>query len=131
MIEKRQLSRHNQVSDKKFGLTMAAICLLAFVWLFIRNEIVSIYLLIAAGLLSLIAFVTPSWLSPLNKVWFYVGYVLQRLVSPIILGFMFFGLLWPAGQLRKLFSGSKKKQINANSYWIPSEKPSDPFKHMY
>jgi hypothetical protein len=68
----------------------------------------------------------PRSLAPLNRAWFRLGLVLNRIVSPIVMGGLFFCALVPIGwYLRK--SGkdllSLKLDRNATTYWIERNPP--------
>ncbi len=109
-------------SNKKFGLLFAAIFFAFSVYADFKQEsilTVSSYLLV--GLLFLAAsFFYQNLLSPLNKAWFMLGLALGKVVSPIVLGIIFFGLLTPISLIAKLMGRDelKLKRSNTTSYWV-------------
>ena len=44
----------------------------------------------------------PKILAPLNRLWFLFGLLLHKIVTPIIMGILFFGLITPVGFLMRL-----------------------------
>ena len=76
----------------------------------------------ACGLLSL---TNPQVLAPLNKAWFYLGRWLGKIVSPIVLGIIFLGILTPVSILTRLFGRDelRLKRRATNSYWIDRTSP--------
>ena len=75
-------------------------------------------------------------LLPLNKLWVHFGLLLGMIVSPIVLGFIFFGIFAPISIVTRLFGRDelrlrfKKK----TSHWVPSESSSlqfDAFKYQF
>ncbi len=67
----------------------------------------------------LITFFKADILRPLNKLWMSIGLVLGMIVSPIVMGFIFFVIFTPIGILMRFFGRDelllrfKKK----SSYW--------------
>lgn len=65
----------------------------------------------------------PEILFPINKLWMGLGLLLGMIVSPIILGIIFFGLFTPIGLLMRLFGRDELRLIPSNigSYWKERE----------
>ena len=72
----------------------------------------------------------------LNKAWFMLGLALGKLVSPIVLGVIFFGLITPIGLIARLMDRDelKLKRPKKSSYWsepIGSNSDADSFKNQF
>ena len=80
----------------------------------------------ASGACGLIALVNAKVFAPLNKAWFYFGRGLGKIVSPIVLGIIFLGILTPVSILLRLFGRDelRLKRRLANSYWIDRASPT-------
>ncbi len=125
------LSREQEVtgsSDRAFGLAFAGVfCVLAF-WPLARGGEVNIWLLGVAGGFFAVALLRPALLAPLNRLWFRFGTLLHRIVSPLVLAFIFFVVLVPIGLLMRLV-GSRPLQLGfdhaARTYWI-TRNPAGP-----
>ena len=65
----------------------------------------------------------PDYLSKLNKAWMILGLLLGKIVNPIVLGIIYFGLFTPIGLFRKIIGKDelKLKFKNINSYWLQRE----------
>ena len=76
--------------------------------------------LAVAALFLLASLVRPALLAPLNRLWTRFGALLHRIVSPIVLGIMFFGVITPMGLMRACWQGSAAPALRpqAASYWI-------------
>ena len=63
----------------------------------------------------------------LNLLWFKFGMLLGKIVSPIIMAFVFFGVVTPTGLIMKLFNKDllKLKRKNKDSYWIDRKSKSE------
>lgn len=115
-----------QSSDRFFGLTFFVVFLIIALWpLLGQNPVRPVALGIALAFL-IVALVVPKWLAPLNRLWLKFGELLHRIVSPIILGVMFFGVITPFGLLMRLAGKDllrMKRDPNCTSYWIRREPP--------
>lgn len=113
-------------SDRFFGLLFFVVFLLLALWPLLKGK--PVYLLplgIALAFLA-VALIVPKWLAPLNRLWMKFGELLHRIVSPVILGIMFFGVITPVGWLMRLAGKDllrTKFDRDATSYWIPREPP--------
>jgi len=93
---------------RKFGFIMggmfALIFGLIFPWLGDKTfETWPIWPFIVTAVFWVIAIVAPQILRPVNDIWVKVGNVLGFINSRIILGVMFFVMIFPIGMLLKLF----------------------------
>ncbi len=108
-------------SERSFGLVMAtAFCVLAAfaAWSGLALRASGFFVLAAAfGGLALVA---PAALAPLNRLWFRFGLLLHKLVSPLVLGLLFFAEITPIGLLMGLL-GKRPLPLHldrsASSYW--------------
>jgi hypothetical protein len=79
-----------------------------------------------SALTALAAIVKPDILAPLNRLWMKFGELLHRIVSPIVLGIIFFGVITPFGRVMALSRRDplrRKQNPNLSSYWIRREPP--------
>ena len=62
----------------------------------------------------------PKLLYPANKLWFLLGLLLGKIISPIVLGTMFFLMITPISLILRIFGRDelKLKKTNTKSYWI-------------
>jgi len=93
---------------RKFGFIMggmfALIFGLVFPWLTNRTmENWPIWPFIILAIFWLLAIIYPEILRPVNSLWIKIGNVLGFINSRIILGIMFFLLIFPIGLILKLF----------------------------
>ena len=107
-------------SNKRFGMFFSLIFALAFLYFFDKPfEIYESLLLILSLLLLLISFTVPKILLPLNKSWMFFGFVIGKVVSPIILGVLFFFLITPIALFTK-FIGRDELKLNkkkTKTFW--------------
>ena len=99
---------HDQTlpSERSFGLLFGAVftLLAGYGWLFKGWSLAVVLLLVAVALaFVLLGFVAPKVLRPLNWLWFQLGQLLGKIVSPVVLGAIFFLILTPVSLLTRLF----------------------------
>ena len=123
-------------SNKKFGLFFTFIFSIAAAYFYISNDFSWAYAFGTASLIFLFfTVVKDDILLPLNKLWMRFGLLIGMIVSPIVLGIIFFGLFTPIATLMRL-SGRDELRLNVSqkaSHWISRSEPikSDSFKHQF
>ena len=109
-------------SNKKFGSFMSSILILLSGYFFFKNLFLAFYFSILLSLFFLIATLfNHQILTKLNQQWFYLGCFLGKLVSPIVLGVIFFLLITPVALIGKIFGRDIlliKRPLKIESYWI-------------
>ena len=124
-------------SNIKFGWFFAAVFALLGVYCLNENwDIVAIAALITTFILVAIACISPLKLLYLNRMWFELGVLLGKIISPIVLGIIFFIILTPISLITRIFGRDelKIKKVSAKSYWVnrlPPGPDSDSFKNQY
>ena len=92
---------------------------------------------LAASLsIGLLAVFAPRILAPFNLAWFRIGELLGKIVRPVVLGIIFFGLLTPVAFITRLSGRDelKLKPRTVASYWVDRVPPgpsSDSFKNQF
>lgn len=116
-------------SERSFGLLFAAVCagLAAYGW-FLGDwgRQIVFALVIGAMAFGFLAFVFSKVLRPLNWLWYQLGQLLGKIVSPIVLGVIFFLLLTPVSLVTRMFGRDElrlKKITGKQSYWIERAPP--------
>ena len=75
---------------------------------------------LTTGLISLtLSYLKPDLLLPVNKAWMTLGYLLGYIVSPIVIGSIFFVIFTPISIFLKIIGRDELKLLNKNSdsYW--------------
>ena len=115
-------------SERQFGLFLTMLLLATAGYGWYRGWPVRVLtaLIIVSLVSGLIAFMLPPLLAPLNRGWFRLGLLLGRLVNPLVLAILFFGLITPVALLARLFGRDELRlRFRAgDSYWISREMAS-------
>lgn len=123
-------------SNRKFGLFFTFVFAVAAAYFYYSSNVVWTYVFIAAALIFLlVTLIKSDALLSLNKLWMRFGLLLGMIVSPIVLGVIFFGLFTPISMLMRL---SRRDELRLKfaqkaSHWISREEPIKPesFKHQF
>ena len=72
-------------------------------------------------------------LTPFNKIWFKFGVLLGNLISPIILGIIFFLIITPTSLIMKILGKNllNLKKNNKSSYWVERPKIKSKMKNQF
>ena len=123
-------------SNKKFGFFFTLVFAVAAAYFYYATNIGWTYILAATSLVFLlITLIKSDALLPLNKLWMRLGLLLGMIISPIVLGIIFFGLFTPVAILMRLGGRDelRLKLTEKVSHWISRKEPitSDSFKNQF
>jgi hypothetical protein len=114
-------------SNRKFGIVFGVVFAFFGIWPLVRHDDSPRWALLAASAAFLAASLFFShWLTPLNRAWFKLGFALNQIVNPIIMGILFFGAVAPLGwYLRKTGKDLLRLEMTpeAETYWIERPPP--------
>ena len=90
-------------SNKIFGFFFSALFSASSVYCYVNTFIPAFYFLTTVTLVTfLVTVFSPRHLLPFNKLWMEFGLLIGRVVSPIVLGSVFFCLISPVGIAMRL-----------------------------
>src|SRR5262245_50819356 len=116
-------------SDRTFGLATAVVFLLIALAPLRHGHAPRWWALVVAAVIGLIALLKPVLLSRPNRLWMKLGILLGKVVSPIALGILFYGVLTPLAVVSRLIGRDPlhlKLDPGADSYWILRKPPGPP-----
>ena len=115
-------------SNKNFGLFFGLVFFLVFLYFYDgKIEIFDILNLILSVMFVIVSLTKADILFPLNKSWMFLGFLLSKIVSPLILGLLFFALITPVALVIKLIGRDELKLKNKKNktFWMPKEEIRD------
>jgi hypothetical protein len=116
-------------SDRSFGVVFAVVFTLIGLFPLAFGGAVRLWSLSVGAVFLALALAAPSLLSPLNRIWLRFGLLLHRIVSPLVLGIMFFLVITPTGVLMRALGKDLlrlKFDQGSSSYWIERVPPGPP-----
>jgi hypothetical protein len=72
------------------------------------------------------SYLCPAALKPLNWLWFKFGLLLHSVVSPIVMGLLFYAAVWPTGLVMRALGKDLlrlRREPERSSYWIARQPP--------
>ena len=120
-------------SNRSFGFVFAALFFLIGIYPIIYSEELRIWSLIIATLFLFLGAINSKILNPLNflcfKFWMYLG----KIISPLIMGIIFFLVVTPIGLLMKMFKKDllDLKYNSKKTYWIKKTGPKSKMKNHF
>jgi hypothetical protein len=123
------LSRREEArgsSDRSFGLVFAGFFTLVGLLPLLRHHKLRPWALVVAGIFLVVAIARPSLLHIANRLWTQLGVLMSRVVNPIVMGLLFYGIVTPIAMLRRMSGRDDMKRHydpNATSYWLERRPP--------
>ena len=120
-------------SNKNFGLVFFIVFLIVSLYPLINSESIRIWSLIISLIFLALGLLNSKILTPLNKLWFKFGILLGKIVSPFVMGVIFFLVVTPiAFIMRILRKDVLNLKYNKNkSYWIEKNGPKSKMKNQF
>ena len=120
-------------SNRSFGIVFFLVFLLIGSYPLLKGEDLKIIPLLIAIIFLILGVINSKLLSPLNKFWFKFGLLLGQIISPIVMGAIFFLVVTPIGFLMKLLGKDvlRLKKTNDKSYWVNKSKLKSKMKNQF
>ena len=120
-------------TNKNFGIIFSIVFLIIALFPLINDESLRIWSLIVSTVFLFLGLINSKILTPLNKMWFKFGLILGRIVSPVIMGVIFFLVVTPTAFIMRLV-GKDLLNLKFNkrkSYWIEKTDPKSKMKNQF
>ena len=124
-------------SNRSFGWTFTGIFVIVGAYGLWKGGAAQSWLLALAALTAVVTLTRDTWLTPLNRAWMALGELLGRVVSPVVLGVIFYAVFTPVGYAMRLFGRdamARKFDAAAPSYWVKRDPPGpadDSYRNMF
>ena len=120
-------------SNKSFGIVFFVIFLIISLYPILGGGSLRIWSLAISIIFLILGMLNSKILFPLNKYWFKFGIFLGKIISPIIMGIIFFFVVTPIGYLMRLFKKDvlSLKFNNNKSYWVEKNGPKSKMKNQF
>ena len=120
-------------SNRNFGIVFFVVFLLIALYPLTYGGEIRIWLLIISTIFLILGLLNSKILTPLNKIWFKFGILLGKIVSPLIMGIIFFLVVTPIGLIMRLLGKDvlNLKYNKNKSYWIEKNGPKSKMKNQF
>ena len=120
-------------SNRSFGIVFFIFFLIIGTYpIFFQGEL-RIWSLIVSIIFLLLGIINSRFLTPLNLLWFKFGMLLGRIVSPIVMGLVFFLVVTPTGIIMRILNKDllRLKKKNTKTYWIERSSIKSDMKNQF
>ena len=105
-----------------FGILFFILFLIIGLYPLKSEELIRIWSVVLSLVFLIITIIRPNLFTFINKLWIQFGILLGKIISPVVMGLVFFFVVTPIGILVRIF----KKDVmglkrGANTYWINRE----------
>ena len=117
-------------SDRKFGWTFAAL-------FFLVGAFAHPWMMAVGAVLAVVTLTRAHWLTPLKVAWMRFGELLNKIVSPVVMGVIFFFVFTPVALFMRLTGRdalARRYEPALPSYWKRRDPPGpaeDSFKNLF
>ena len=120
-------------SNKSFGIVFFIVFLLISIYPLIKSGELRLWSLIVALIFLILGLLNSKILTPLNSIWFKFGLLLGKVVSPVIMGIIFFLVVTPTSFIMRILGKDllNLKYNKNKSYWIKKEGPKSKMKNQF
>ena len=120
-------------SNKSFGLVFFIFFLIVSLYPLVNGEDIRKWSLVFSIIFLVLGLTNSKILNPLNKLWFNFGIFLGKIMSPVIMGIIFFLVVTPIGLLMRLFGKDilNLKFNNKATYWIEKNGPKSKMRNQF
>tara|TARA_B100001057_G_scaffold396609_1_gene406462 strand:- start:4481 stop:4864 length:384 start_codon:yes stop_codon:yes gene_type:complete len=120
-------------SNRSFGIVFFIVFLLIALYPLTYSGEIRIWSAIISLVILVLGLLNSKILSPLNKLWFKFGLFLGRIISPVIMGIIFFLVVTPIGYMMRILGKDilNLKYNRNKSYWIEKKGPKSKMKNQF
>ena len=120
-------------SNRSFGIVFFVVFLIIATYPLINGDELRLWSLIISIIFLFLGLVNSKILNPLNKLWFKFGIFLGKIISPLVMGIIFFLVVTPIGLLMRLLNKDllNLRFKNKDSYWIEKTEPKSKMKNQF
>ena len=121
-------------SNRNFGLVFFVFFLIIGLWPLLGTNEIRYWSIFFSIIFFLLGITNSKLLNPLNKIWFNFGILLGKMISPLIMGIIFFLIITPIGVIMRVFGKdilSLKYNKKNKSYWIEKNGPKSKMKNQF
>ena len=120
-------------SNRNFGVVFFIVFLIIALWPLLKQNEIRIWSLIISFIFFVLGLINSKLLAPLNKLWFKFGILLGNIISPIVMGIVFFLVVTPTGLVMRIFRKDilKLKKNSNDTYWINKDNTNSSMRNQF
>ena len=118
------MKKKSNSSNKSFGILFFVVFFIYGIWPLLSLNEIRIWSLSIGIIFLILGLINSKLLTPFHNLWLKLGTLLGRIVSTIVMFFVYFVFITPLAVIIRLFGKDllRKKFNKSPSYWIKREK---------
>ena len=110
-------------TNRNFGIVFCIVFFIIAIFPLLNQNDIRYWSLIISIIFLFLAVIKSEILTPFNKIWFKFGILLGKIISPIVMGVIFFFVITPIGIFMRLIGKDilNLKKTKNQSYWNKKE----------
>ena len=120
-------------SNKSFGVVFFLFFLIVSIYPLFKDGNIRVWSIIVSIIFLILGLLNSRILTPLNKLWFKFGILLGNIVSPIIMGLVYFVIVTPTSFIMRILGKNllNLKKVNKKTYWVERSKVKSKMKNQF
>ena len=120
-------------SNRSFGIVFFIFFLIVALWPLINKADIRLWSLVISIIFLILGVINSKILTPINKLWFKFGLFLGKIVSPLVMGAIFFLVVTPTGIIMRLMRKDllNLKKNNSKTYWLEKKNENNSMKNQF
>ena len=120
-------------SNRNFGVVFFVVFFLIALYPLTYDEGIRTWSIIISLFFLILGLFNSKILNPLNKLWFKFGIILGKIISPLIMGIIYFLVVTPTGLIMRLLRKDilNLKYKKDKSYWIKKNEKKNDMKNKF
>jgi len=120
-------------SNRSFGIVFFVVFILISLWPLLKDNEIRIWALTISITFLFLGIINSKILTPLNKIWFKFGILLGNVISPIVMGLVFFLVVTPTSIIMKILGKNllNLKKGKKKTYWIEKNNQNSKMKNQF
>tara|TARA_B100000575_G_C22470059_1_gene313407 strand:+ start:41 stop:445 length:405 start_codon:yes stop_codon:yes gene_type:complete len=134
MIENNSYTKIKISNEKNFGFLFSFVFFLISIYPLISDKKINLIFLIISIIIFFISLFRPKLFYYPNIIWFKLGLFLGSIISPLVMGIIFFLVVFPTGLVMRIFKKDildQKINSSKNSYWKNKVDLNNSFKNQF
>ncbi len=127
------MDKFKKPTNRNFGIVFFIVFLLIGLFPLIQDKEPRVWSLIISIIFLILGIINSKILSPLNKFWMKFGLFLGNLISPIVMGIIYFGVITPTGILMRILKKDilNLKKNNKKTYWLVKDNSNNNMRNQF
>ena len=120
-------------SNRSFGIVFSIVFLLISIYPLIIGDSFRYWSLFISLIFLILGLSNSKILTPINKIWFKFGILLGKIISPFVMGVIYFAVVTPTSLIMKLLRKDllNLKKNNLQTYWIEKKDIKSSMKNQF